>query len=129
MTTLRTTPSESELTSRSLQHPARFVSVTVPVSMRSVEAFDEIANHAAVMVAYLPVEEQNPTAANHGPTRAQCVPGPADSFFGSPAERDSVADVDALARGMEVAVACALARGKHSKSVRGRRGWSLAANL
>lgn len=115
----------------------------VPISMRSVEAFDKTDNRVSVMLPCLPVEEQNPlqrlrvvhsrldrtkfhgqyqagqafvsianripfpltaravrlltrlpqrgvatlttkcprpspTAANHGPTGAQCVPGPAD---------------------------------------------------
>ena len=47
-----------------------------------------------------------------------------DLFFGILADYDAVADVDALARGIEVAVARLVASSKKRKPVRDRRGLS-----
>ncbi|MGH7041932.1 MAG: WS/DGAT/MGAT family O-acyltransferase [Acetobacteraceae bacterium] len=51
-----------------------------------------------------------------------------DLFFGVLADYDAVADIDALARGIEVAVAHLVAISKHRKQIRGRRGLSLVVN-
>jgi diacylglycerol O-acyltransferase / wax synthase len=51
-----------------------------------------------------------------------------DLFFGILADYDAVADVDALARGIEVAVARLVASSKRRKAPRDRGGLSLVAN-
>ncbi|WP_343708579.1 wax ester/triacylglycerol synthase family O-acyltransferase [Mycobacterium sp.] len=51
-----------------------------------------------------------------------------DLFFGILADYDAVADVDALARGIEVAVARLVASSKRRTAPRDRRGLSLVAN-
>lgn len=51
-----------------------------------------------------------------------------DLFFGIVADYDAVADIDALARGIEVAVARLVAISKKHKPARGRRGLSLVVN-
>ena len=51
-----------------------------------------------------------------------------DLFFGVLADYDAVADIDALARGIELAVARLVAISKHRKRIRGRRGLSLVVN-
>jgi len=48
-----------------------------------------------------------------------------DLFFGVLADYEAVADIDALARGIELAVARLVAISKHRKKIRGRRGLSL----
>lgn len=182
----------------------------VPVSMRSLDAFDKTDNRVSVMLPYLPVEEDNPvqrlrivhsrldrtkshgqhqaghafvSIANHIPfpltawtvrllarlpqrgvtTLATNVPGPRqplqilgqrvlgvfpvppiamhlrtgvamlsyaeDLFFGILADYDAVADVDELARGIEVAVARLVASSKRRKQSRDRRGLSLVVNV
>ena len=174
----------------------------VPVSMRSVDAFDKPDNRVSVMLPYLPVDEQNPVrrlrivhsrlnrTKSHGqhqaghafvsianripfpltawairlltrlPQRGVAtlttnVPGPRqplqimgqrvlsvfpvppiamqlrtavamlsyaeDLFFGVLADYDAVSDVDALARGIEVAVARLVASSKKRKPVPDRR--------
>ncbi|TVS77737.1 WS/DGAT/MGAT family O-acyltransferase [Mycobacterium helveticum] len=52
-----------------------------------------------------------------------------DLFFGILADYDTVADIDALARGIEVAVARLVAISKKRKTLRGRRGMSLVGNV
>lgn len=182
----------------------------VPVSMRSVDAFDKTDNRVSVMLPYLPVDEQNPVqrlrivharlnrTKSHGqhqaghafvsianripfpltawavrlltrlPQRGVAtlttnVPGPReplqimgqrvlsvfpvppiamqlrtgvamlsyaeDLFFGILADYDAVVDVDALARGIEVAVARLVASSQKRKPVRDRRGLSLVVNV
>jgi diacylglycerol O-acyltransferase / wax synthase len=182
----------------------------VPVSMRSVDAFDKTDNRVSVMLPYLPVEEQNPvqrlriihsrldrtkshgqrqaghaflSIANRIPfpltawavglltrlpqrgvaTLATNVPGPRQPlqimgqpvlsvfpvppiamqlrtgvamlsyaenlFFGILADYDAVADIDALARGIEDAVARLVASSKRRKPALDRRGLSLVVNV
>lgn len=52
-----------------------------------------------------------------------------DLFFGVLADYDAVADIDALARGIELAVAHLVAISKQRKQIRGRRGLSLVASV
>ena len=182
----------------------------VPVSMRSVDAFDKTDNRVSVMLPYLPVEEENPvqrlrivhsrldrtkshgqrqaghafvSVANRIPfaltawtvglltrlpqrgvaTLATNVPGPRQPlhimgqrvlgvfpippiamqlrtgvamlsyaqnlFFGILADYDAAADVDELARGIEVAVARLVASSKRRNPARDRRGLSLVVNV
>lgn len=182
----------------------------VPVSMRSVDAFDKTDNRVSVMLPYLPVDEQNPVqrlrivhsrlerTKSHGqrqaghalmsianrvpfPLTARAVrlltrlpqrgvttlttnvPGPRqplrimgqqvlsvfpvppiamqlrtgvamvsyaeDLFFGILADYDAVADVDALARGIEVAVSRLVASSKKHTPARDRRGLTLVVNV
>lgn len=51
------------------------------------------------------------------------------SFFGILADYDAVADIDALARRIEVAVARLVASSKKRKPERDRRGLSLVASV
>lgn len=52
-----------------------------------------------------------------------------DLFFGVLADYEAVADIDALARGIELAVARLVAISKQRKRTRGRRGLSLVVNV
>ncbi|OBH43464.1 WS/DGAT/MGAT family O-acyltransferase [Mycobacterium mantenii] len=52
-----------------------------------------------------------------------------DLFFGVLADYDAVADIDALARGIELAVARLVAISKQPKKIRGRRGLSLVVSV
>lgn len=52
-----------------------------------------------------------------------------DLFFGVLADYDAVSDIDALARGIELAVARLVAISKQRKQIRGRRGLTLVSNM
>lgn len=52
-----------------------------------------------------------------------------DLFFGVLADYEAVADIDALARGIELAVARLVSISKQRKRIHGRRGLSLVANV
>lgn len=52
-----------------------------------------------------------------------------DLFFGILADYEAVADIDALARGIELAVARLVAISKQRKRIHGRRGLTLVVNV
>lgn len=52
-----------------------------------------------------------------------------DLFFGVLADYEAVADIDALASGIELAVARLVAISKQRRKIRGRRGLSFVVNV